>query len=65
METRTAFRKIKWSTSANKNAWQDFNTNIDEIVKILSKGSVENRLLTMSKIIMSYAKAQYEYVEVR
>ena len=65
METHTAFRKIKWPTAANKKAWQDFNTNIDKIVKISAKGSVENRLLTMSKIIISYMKAKYGCVEIR
>ena len=38
METHTAFRKIKWPTAANKSAWQDFDTNIGETVKISAKG---------------------------
>ena len=64
-ETRTAFRKIKWPTAANKKTWHDFDTSIGEIVNISAKGSVENRLLTMSKIIISYAKAQYGYMEIK
>ena len=37
IETRTAFRKIKWPTTANKIAWQDFDKNISEIVNIPAK----------------------------
>ena len=48
-----------------KNAWQDIVANIVEILKISANGSVENKLLTMSKIIISYVKAQYGYLVVR
>ena len=41
-ETHTEFRKIKWPTATNRNAWQDFDTNIGEIVDIKAKRSVEN-----------------------
>ena len=45
IETDTAFRKIKWPTATNKNAWQDFDTNIGEIINISAKKSGENRHL--------------------
>ena len=64
METRTAFRKFKWPTAANKNVRQDSDKNIGEIVKIPARESVENRLLTTFKIIISYNE-YVEYVEVR
>ena len=34
IETLTAFKKIKWPTTANKNAWHDFNTSIGKIVNV-------------------------------
>ena len=64
-ETRTEFRKIKWPTAANKNAWHDFDTSIGEIVNISGKESVENRLLTVFKIIITYVKTQYGYMEIK
>ena len=64
-ETSTAFRKIKWPTTANKNTWHDFDTSFSEIVNFSEKGSDENQLLTMFKIIISYAKAQYGYIEIK
>ena len=48
-----------------KNAWRDFDTSIGEIVTVSAKGSVKNWLLTMSKIFISYAKAQYGYMEMK
>ena len=59
-ETCTVFRKIKWPTAANKNIWHDFDTSIGEVVNISTKESV-----TMSKIIISRAKAQYGYMEIK
>ena len=64
-ETCTAFRKIKWPIATNKNAWHNFDISIGEIVNLSVKGSVENWLLTMSKIIISYAKAQCGYMEIK
>ena len=48
-------KRIKWPMATDKKAWHDFNENIREIFEITSKGSVDKRLLTTAKIIVSYA----------
>lgn len=56
-------RKIKWPPASNKHAWHEFDVDISEILKITSRGSVDKRLTTMSKIIISYAAGKFGYEE--
>ena len=46
-----------------KSAWYDFNKDISEIFEITPKGSVDKRLLTITKTIVSYAVERYGYEE--
>ena len=48
---------------ADKKAWNDFDSDIREILTVSAKGAVDKRLLTTSKIIVSYAAERYGHEE--
>ena len=53
--SNTVGSKIKWPEAADKKAWNDFDSDICELLKVSAKDAVDKRLLTTSKIIVSYA----------
>ena len=59
--SNTVGSKIKWPAAADKKAWNDFNSDICEILNVSAKGAIDKRLLTTSKIIVSYAVERYGY----
>ena len=59
--SNTAGNKIKWPAAADKKAWNDFDSDICEILTVSAKGAVDKQLLTTSKIIVSYAAERYGY----
>ena len=60
---KTVGKRIKWPAATVKKSWHDFDEDISEILEITSKGSVDKRLLTTAKIIVSYAAERYGYEE--
>ena len=60
---KTFGKRIKWPATTDKKAWHDFDEYISEILEITSKGSVDKRLKTTAKIIVSYAAERYGYKE--
>ena len=55
----TAGNKIKWPAAADKKAWNDFDSDICEILTVSAKDAVDKRLLTTFKIIVSYVAERY------
>ena len=63
---KTLGKRIKWPAATGKKAWYDFDEDVSEILEITSSGqhdSVDKRLLTTAKIIVSYAEKRYGYEE--
>ena len=42
--SNTARNKIKWLAAADKKAWNDFDSDICEILTVSAKGAVDKRL---------------------
>ena len=47
----------------DKKSWNNFNMDMSKILEITLKGSVDKRLMTTTKIIISYAVECYGYEE--
>ena len=63
-DTPKTFEKtIKWPATTDKKTWHDLDQFISEILEITSKGSVDKRLITTTRIIVSYAAERYGYEE--
>ena len=58
-------KKIKWPPANNKEARQDFDNDISEIIQSATKGDVERRLSFMTTIITSLASERFGCVEPR
>ena len=56
---KTFGKRIKWPAATDKKAWHDFDEDNSEILEITAKGSVDKRLVTIAKIIVSYTAECY------
>lgn len=60
MESR---RRIKWPPAYNKEAWQNFDNDICELLQLTSQGSAQNQLKYLTTIITSMGSERFGYAE--
>ena len=56
-------KRIKWPPANNKNAWREFDEDVCELIQATSSGNVDQRLKTMSRLIVSYAAERFGHLE--
>lgn len=55
--------RIKWPTAHQKEEWQQFNQDVSDILRTISKGDADSRLYTMTTIIISYTSERFGIVQ--
>ena len=60
---RVISERIRWPPANNKKAWRDFDEDVSEIIQATSSGNIDQRLHTMSKLIVGYASERFGYIE--
>ena len=60
---RVVAKRIKWPPANDKNAWREFDEDVCELIHATSSGNVDQRLNSLSKLVVTYASERFGQIE--